>query len=117
MRSFIISILILSTVIAAIICNSLYVTDKAAELLAICDTLKSGSAPDAQNKLLDTWESCRDILALSIHGSEIDRAETAILSVCAYSDDSENFAAQLSILTGKLEHISSSQRFSLDNIF
>lgn len=120
MRSVYIASALLLSVITLIICNSIYVLHRTDELLALCDDIdKSGSATEGIDELLSLWQNCRDPLSLSINHSEIDRAESALLSMRDYfmEGDTPNFRAQLSVFRNAVEHIAEIQRISFHNIF
>ena len=114
MRSFITASLILLTMIGLIIWNSFWVTNKIDDLLDICDEIENGSP--VLEKLLSGWQDCRDILALSINHSEIDRAESALCDLVSYAVGSDDFISKLREFKSALTHISDAQKLTLDNI-
>lgn len=117
MRSFIIACVILITIISLIIANTFYVTDKIDSLLIMCEGLREGSSAQKAEELFAFWQSCRNIISLSVHNSKIEETDNAVLSLNAYLDSPKDFYATLSILTDTLNHIKESQRFSAENIF
>ena len=117
MRSLIIASVILSSIIFLTICNMIYVGNRVEEMLAICEKLKDSSAPVLVDELVSRWEHCRNIISLSTHHSEIDRAENAIDSLGHYVDSPADFLAQLEIIINSLCCIGSGQRFSIEYIF
>ncbi len=117
MRSLTIAAVILSSIIFLTICNMIYVGNRVDEMLTVCEKLKSSGAPVLVDELADRWEHCRNIISLTTHHSEIDRAENAIDSLKHYLDQPSDFGAQLDTVINVLEHIGSGQRFSLDHIF
>lgn len=100
--------------IGLIIWNSFWVTDKIDDLLSTCEEIESGSP--ALEKLLSDWQDCRDILALSINHSEIDRAEDALCDLVSYPTGSDDFESKLKEFKSSLIHISDAQKLTLDNI-
>lgn len=117
MRSLIIAAVIISVIIFLTACNMIYVGNRVDEMLAVCEKLKSNSAPVLVDELTNRWEHCRNIISLTTHHSEIDRAENAIASLKHYIEQPADFGAQLEAVINILEHIGSGQRFSLDHIF
>lgn len=117
MRSLIIAAVILSSIIFLTICNMIYVGNRVDEMLTVCEKLKDGSSPVLIEELVRRWEHCRNIISLSTHHSEIDRAENAIDSLKHHIDNPADFGAQLEIIINVLEYIGSGQRFSLEYIF
>lgn len=117
MRSFVTATLILSFIILVTICNSVYVSARVDEMLSVCEKLKSDSSALLTDELISRWQDCRDILSLTTHRGEIERAENAVLSLEYYIDTPADYSTQLSILISVLEHIGSSQHLSFENIF
>ena len=117
MRSFIIASVILSVICIAIGLNTFYVTARTDELLSICETLKSNSSPHQIDLLLSKWESCRDIIALSIHRSDLENAESAIIALREYLDIPSDFNYHLAKLTEAIKRIADEQKFTVDSIF
>ena len=74
MRSLIVAVVILSSIVFLTICNMIYVGNRVDEMLAVCEKLKNNSAPVLVDELVSRWEHCRNIISLSTHHSEIDRA-------------------------------------------
>lgn len=100
--------------IGLIIWNSIWVTSKIDDLLSICEKIENGSP--ALESLLSGWQDCRDILALSINHSEIDRAEDALCDLVSYQIGSDDFESKLKEFKSSLIHISDAQKLTLDNI-
>ncbi len=117
MRSFIIASVILSVICVMIGLNTVYVTARTDELLSICETLKNDSSPHQIDSLLSKWESCRDIIALSIHRSDLENAESAIIALREYIDSPNDFNYHLAKLAEAIKHISDQQKFTVDSIF
>ncbi len=97
--------------------NTFYVTNKIDELLLLCEAIKIDSSANAIKELITAWENCRDIIALSVHRLDLERAETALLALDKYYGLKPDFTYQLSILEAALKHIGDNQRFTLDSIF
>lgn len=116
MKAFIIASIILSLVIVIILTNSFYVTNKIDELMSVCIKLKAGSTDTSPEELLGMWQNCRALLSMSIHTSNIEKAENAIIRLCSYKSG-EDFNAELSVLISTLTRISNSQSFAIDMIF
>ncbi len=117
MRSFIIASVILSVICAVIGINTFYVTARTDELLTICETLENDSSPHQIDSLLSKWENCRDIIALSIHRSDLENAETAILALREYIDSPNDFNYHLAKLAEAIKRIADEQKFTVDSIF
>lgn len=117
MRSFIVALIILGAVAFTTVCNSLYVGNRVDEMLSVCQKLQRGGSAILTDELLLRWQDCRDIISLTTHRSEIERAENAMLSLEHYLDVPADYNTQLAILISILDHIKSAQSFSLDNIF
>lgn len=117
MRSFVVALIILGSVVFVTMCNTVYVGNRIDELLYVCEKLESGSSDLLTDELTSRWQNCRDIISLTTHRSEMERAESAILSLEHYLDVPSDYNTQLAILISILEHIKSAQSFSLDNIF
>ena len=117
MRSFIVATVILCVIIMLTAVNSVYVTARVEEMLSVCENLKSSSHTMLNDELLMRWYDCRDIISLTTHRSEIDRAENALLSLKNNLNHPNEYYSHLSILISVLEHIRDSQSFSVDNIF
>ena len=85
-------------------------------MLTLCDQLKNGSSAETE-KLLDSWQNCRNIVSLSTHRNDVERVENSLFAIIAFETDTGDFKSQLEILTSALEHIRDSQSFTLENIF
>lgn len=117
MRAFITACIILASIVTLITVNSIYSSDKLDYLLVICQELKEGSPDSSAQELFTAWQSCRDILSLSIHNSKIEEVDNAIMALNSYNTADEDFLFALSIVTDALHHIKESQSFSAENIF
>ena len=117
MRSFIIAAIILSSIFILTAVNTAYVTSKTEEILDICEEIKRGSSAHDTDDIMSVWQSCRDIISLSTHRNDVERAENALFVVMNFERGSEDFDSQLETLISALEHIHESQSFSLENIF
>ncbi len=117
MRSFIAACIILSSIVTLITVNSIYSQDKLDSLLVICQQIKDDSSEDSTEKLYTAWQSCREILSLSIHNSKIEEVDNAIMALNSYTSDDADFFFALSMATDTLRHIKKSQSFSIENIF
>lgn len=117
MRSFIIASVILSLITAAVIANSVYVVSKINQLTDICDEIRESSSADSVNELVTEWQSCRDIIALSVHRIEIERAQDAIFALYSFRESPDDFNYHLSVIRSALETISDNQKISLNGLF
>lgn len=117
MRSFIVASVILILICIMITVNTFYVTNKLDELLVLCDDIKNSSSPDAVEELTAAWENCRDIISLSIHRSDLERVESALLALDKYYDSKSDFAYQLSLLNAALTNIRDNQHIKLNSVF
>ena len=117
MRSFIIALIILSSIIVLTVCNTLYVTEKTDILLDICEILKNDNSAETTEELLGAWQNCRDIISMSTHRNDLERAENAIYSLHNLRNVPGDYYSHLDILISALEHIRASQCFSIENIF
>ncbi|MBQ8551609.1 MAG: DUF4363 family protein [Clostridia bacterium] len=97
--------------------NTFYVTSKIDEMLNMCEALKTDNSAEATEKLLAAWQSYHDIIALSVHRLDLERAEDAILALEKYREIPADFNYQLSILITALKHIGDSQRIKLNSVF
>ena len=116
MRSFIIASCILFFILSGIIFNSIYIVNKTDSLLSVCKRLENSSSAATVDELIEEWQSCRNIIALSVHRTDLDRAEDAILSLKNYFEVPYEFKRQLDLLKSALEHISIHQKITLDSI-
>ena len=116
MRAFIVSLIILSAVLAVTVCDCVYVDHRIDELLDICKKLEHGSSALLTDELQSKWQSCRNVISLTTRQGDIERAESAILSLGHYLDVPADYNAQLAILTSILEHIKNSHALSLESI-
>ncbi len=117
MRSFIIAAIILSSIFILTAVNTVYVTSKTEKMLYICEEIKNGSPAHDTNDIMGIWQDCQDIISLSTHRNDIERAENALYVIINFERGSEDFNSQLDTLISALEHIHESQSFSLENIF
>jgi len=117
MRSFIIAAIILFLILLIIVLNSLYISDRIDRLLSICEELENNSSAESVELLLSEWRSCKEIISLSVHEREIERAENALLSLSTSRDIPSEFSFQLSVLKSALRSIGNGSRVSLDKIF
>lgn len=117
MRSFIISCIILLTIIVLICINTAYCNKKIDAMLVICAELRESSSLQKAEELFAFWQSCRDIISLSIHNTKIEEADDAIMSLISYTENKADFAVTLSLVTDTLNHIKESQSFTAKNIF
>ena len=116
MRSFIIAAVILLLIIAVISVNSFYIVSRVDSLLILCDLAENDSSAANVDRLVREWQSCRNIIALAVHKTELERAEDAILSLKSYVDEPAEFTRHMSLLRSALKHISTHQRITLDSI-
>lgn len=117
MRSFIVASIILIAICIMIGINSFYVTSRTDKLISMCEAIKADSSAYRITELVSEWQSCRDIIALSVHRADLERAENAIGALEKYKSDSQDFNYHLSILISAIEHIANGQKFSVDSIF
>ena len=117
MRSFIVASIILTVICIMIGINSFYVTSQTDKLLYMCETIKTNSSAYRINELVSEWQSCRDIIALSVHRADLERAESALEALQKYESDTDDFNYHLSILINAVKHIADEQKFSVDSIF
>lgn len=116
MRSFITASIILVSIIAVIVVNSVYIVSKTDQLLSLCEQIEKDSSAETVDALIAEWQSCRTVIALAVHKTELERAENAILSLKSYIDVPPDFEFQLSVLKIALKHISDHQKITLDSI-
>lgn len=116
MRLFIIAIVILLFIITAISVNSVYIIQKTDRLLDLCDIIENDSSAQNVDQLTREWQNCRDIIALAVHRTELERAEDAILALKCYLEAPSEFKHQLALLKSALEHISVHQKITFDSI-
>ncbi len=116
MRSFIIASCILIFILTGIIFSSLYIVNKTDSMLSICERIENSSSAETVDELIAEWQSCRNIIALAVHRTELEHAEDAILSLKSYIDVPYEFNRQLIFLKSALEHISNNQKITLDSI-
>ena len=117
MRSFIIALIILFAVLISTVCNSICVTNNINEMLDVCEKLQLNSSVLLTDELNSKWQSCRDIISLTTRQGDIERAESAILSLEHYLDIPADYKVQLAILVSTLEHIKASHALSPISIF
>ncbi len=117
MRAFVISLIILSAVLALTVCDCVYVDGRIDALLDICEKLERGSSAMLTDELKSKWQSCRDVISLTTRQTDIERAESAMLSLEHYLDVPTDYNAQLAILVSTLKHIKASHALSLISIF
>ena len=103
--------------LALTVCDCLCVERRIDGLLDICEKLERGSSALLTDELTGKWQSCRDIISLTTRQGDIERAESAIISLGHYLDVPADFSAQLAILVSILEHIKDSHALSLESIF
>ena len=116
MRSFIVAAIILTLIVITVVINSLYVTAKIEMLTDICDNLPKNNSAESVEELITEWQSCRDIIALSVHRVELERAENAVFALKSYRESKSEFEYHLSVLNSALHTISDNQKFSLNGI-
>lgn len=109
--------IILFAVLAATVCNCVYVDNRIDEMLDICGKLQRGSSALLTEELTSKWQSCRDIISLTTRQGDMERAESAILSLEHYLDVPADYNVQLAILISIFEHIKTSHSLSLSGIF
>ncbi len=117
MRSFIIASIILTVICVMIGINSVYVISQTDKILTTCEVLKTDNSASRINELVSEWQSCRDIIALSVHRADLERAENAIEALKKYQSGSQDFNYHLSILISAVEHIANGQKPTVDSIF
>ena len=117
MRSFIIALIILSSIITLTVCNTLYVTKKTDMMLNICENLKNNNSANTAEQLLAAWQNCQNIISLSTHRNDLERAEDAIYWVTNSQNVPEDFYSQIDILISAFEHLRASHSFNFENIF
>lgn len=117
MRSFIAASFILIFICVMILLNTLFVTQKTDALLVMCCELRQNSSASAVELLHTEWQSCRDIIGLSVHRSDLERAENAIAALQVYTHSEADFLFHLSVLEAALHHIADNQRLTVDSVF
>lgn len=117
MREFIVALILLSLILTVTVCNSIYVGNRIDEMLSVCQRLKLNRSALLTDELFDRWIDCRKIISLTTRQSDIERAENALLCLIEYTDVPADYNSQLSMLISTLEHIKTSQSFSLEGIF
>lgn len=120
MKSFFTACAILLTICALIAFNTFYVTRKTGELERLCAEISETENPERLvERLRVVWDDSKTPLTLSVKHAEADRAESALLRLTCYLENGRRaeFLAELAVFRSVLSDISSSQKFSLDNIF
>lgn len=117
MRSFIVACSILTAVILTVILDSLYVSDTVSELSRICNSMNSENSADSTEVLLSEWRSCKDILSLTVHGSEIAEIDNALISLSVHEADSPEFRCALNLIRNLFEQILERSKPSLFTLF
>ena len=115
MRSFLISLCILIGILTLILADSAAILRTTDELMTLCSQTSHGSPPDSADLLLAKWENCRDFLSLTVHHSEIDAAEEALIAALSAFDPLTR-DANLNLFAAILRRIADSQRFDMFNI-
>ena len=117
MREFIIALILLSFILVATVCNSIYVDNRIDEMLSVCHRLEHTHSTLLVNELLDRWNECRSIISLTTRQGDVERAENALICLMHYTNIPADFNSQLAMLISTLEHIKTSQSLSLEGIF
>lgn len=116
MRAFITATILLVSIVALTILNSIYIVNKTDTLLSLCDRIEKDSSAESVDALVTEWQSCRTIIALAVHKSELDRADDALKALKCYASGTQDFDYQLSLVKSALENIADHQKITLDSI-
>lgn len=119
MRSLIISLVLTALLVCTVICNALYVRSFAADMKSLIrDVQQDTSSDKAFYELRSVWDRERDLLALSVHLSEIDRMNEYItrLGCAVLAGDCAAVEQLCSLLLCSLNDIIRHERIALSGI-
>lgn len=119
MKALVISLLLFSLVLGAVIVNSFYVKGVCDHIIDIVEKVKSADECDALIKdMKEIWSDARPILELSIRLNEIERMNDLIESLEAshISKNTAEFQKYCRLISGLAEELINSERISLKSI-
>ena len=119
MRSFIITMLLLLTMISAIIANAIYVNNTTAKIIELTSDEAFKKAPEAALLRLESfWESNQILMEFSIGYKATDRISELILDLreCIETTNSAEERRVRALIADSASDISKLEKFSLENL-
>lgn len=119
MKSFILSLLLFSTIIGGIIANSFYVTAFCNDLTYLCElAMLEQPNEDTVLKIKSLWEKKRPILDISIKTNELEKMNDLIQSLISVhkSKNSAEFDKYCILITELAKEFSEHERISFRSI-
>ena len=121
MKSFVITLLLLTAMLLGIISNSLYINNVVTRMEKMLDTLPAPDHPNCINQaiaLQEYWSKQVKIVDLSVNYLLVDRVseQVALLSSCAQTGDLFGYYSALALLRDALDDLGHLERLSLGSI-
>ena len=121
MRDLIISVILFSLLIAAIVGNSLFVTEKTEEIRAAVDRIPSIGSPDCKlriDELRLLWQDFKKVARLSLSYTELNRIECLIAELDCHrqTGNANDFEHAKVLLTNLLVEMERLEKVTLDGV-
>ncbi len=119
MKTFIVSLVLLTLVIGNVVANHLYINKVANELYARLDAIPmpdDESCVKQAEELLKYWEHHEGFVALSVAFTIVDRLteQASLLLSCAQAGDLYGFRSALTLLRDAIEDVARLEKFSIE---
>lgn len=108
--------ILLVSIVTLTILNSVYIVNKTDALLSLCDVIENDSSAESVDAFITEWQSCRTIISLAVHKTELERADDAVQALKSYLHHPAEFDLQLSLLRSALKDIADHQKITVDSI-